>query len=201
MEGMLKTWKEPVPGSLDPRSVFPPETVRPIENALIKAKTAALQSSRQVQTQPQPEYRNTPTPPQYSGRFNVPPSQGQGQPYYGYGVQQVRSSSDQRGSPDLSAKLFSANTSATTSTANLSTDGIAESIAPLRSLESRTGERCRSPQARRRRPRHTAPGPIWSQSIRPRPASTAQGTIGSAKCCEHTNSRSWTSAANTKPSL
>lgn len=91
MKAMLKTWKEPVPGSMDTTPVFPLETVKPIESAFIKAETAALQSSRQVQTQPQPEfYRNTPTPPQYNGIFSAPPSQGQTQPYYGYGVHQVR---------------------------------------------------------------------------------------------------------------
>lgn len=90
MEGMLKTWKDPVPGSMDPRPVFPPETVRPIENALIKAKTAALQSNRNQQAQNQrAEYRNTPTPPQHNGRFGAPPpSQNTLQPHYGYGVQQ-----------------------------------------------------------------------------------------------------------------
>ena len=94
MKGMLKTWKEPVPGSMDTRPVFPLETVVPIENALIRAETAALQSSRQGQTQTQADYSNTPTPPQFNGRFGAPPSQGQAQPYYGYGVHQVRLSSD-----------------------------------------------------------------------------------------------------------
>lgn len=71
MEGMLKTWKEPVPGSMDKRPVFPPEVVRPIENALIKAKTAALQHQRL----PQAGYKNTPTPPQSNGQFGPPPGQ------------------------------------------------------------------------------------------------------------------------------
>ena len=88
MDGMLKTWKEPIPGSLDTKPVFEPDLVRPIENALIKAKTAALQSNRQVQNQPHTPYRNTPTPPQYNGNFQTPPGQGQAQPY-GYGVHQV----------------------------------------------------------------------------------------------------------------
>lgn len=73
MEGMLKTWKEPVPGSMDTRPVFPPEVVRPIENALIKAKTAALQHQRL----PQAGYKNTPTPPQMNGQFAPPPGQYQ----------------------------------------------------------------------------------------------------------------------------
>ncbi|KAM0714032.1 hypothetical protein Q7P37_010996 [Cladosporium fusiforme] len=73
MEGMLKTWKEPVPGSMDKRPVFPPEVVRPIENALIKAKTAALQHQRL----PQAGYKSTPTPPQMNGQFQPPPGQYQ----------------------------------------------------------------------------------------------------------------------------
>ncbi|TKA68761.1 hypothetical protein B0A55_07413 [Friedmanniomyces simplex] len=87
MESLLKTWKEPVPGSIDPRPVFPLDTVRPIENALIRAKTAALQNQRQVQ--PQQMYQNTPTPPQYNGRMAAPPTplQFQQQPQYGYGGQ------------------------------------------------------------------------------------------------------------------
>lgn len=87
MEGMLKTWKEPVPGSIDPRPVFPAETVRPIENALIKAKTAAIQSQRQ----PGVTYRGTATPPQLNGQYATPPPPAPGtpQPYAAYGLQQV----------------------------------------------------------------------------------------------------------------
>ncbi|KOC09168.1 mRNA cleavage factor complex component Pcf11 [Aspergillus flavus AF70] len=46
LDEMLKTWKEPVPGSLDTRPVFPPEVTRSIESALIKARTAALQQQQ-----------------------------------------------------------------------------------------------------------------------------------------------------------
>ncbi|CEJ54707.1 hypothetical protein PMG11_01003 [Penicillium brasilianum] len=46
LDEMLKTWKEPVPGSLDTRPVFAPEITRSIENALIKARTAALQQEQ-----------------------------------------------------------------------------------------------------------------------------------------------------------
>jgi pre-mRNA cleavage complex 2 protein Pcf11 len=77
MEGMLKTWKEPVPGSMDKRPVFPPEVVRPIENALIKAKTAALQHQRL----PPAGYKNTPTPPQMNGQFGLPQGQYAHQQY------------------------------------------------------------------------------------------------------------------------
>lgn len=74
LDEMLKTWKEPVPGSLDPRPVFPVDITRGIENALIKARTAALQ--QQQRNQPQdvltrgrnsatpPSWTHTPTPPQ-----------------------------------------------------------------------------------------------------------------------------------------
>ncbi|EMC96329.1 hypothetical protein BAUCODRAFT_33665 [Baudoinia panamericana UAMH 10762] len=88
MDSLLKTWKEPVPGSMDHRPVFPPEIVRPIENALIKAKTAALQNQRQVQ---QPPYRSTPTPPQYNGQYAVPPTPNQHEQYpqYVYGNSQA----------------------------------------------------------------------------------------------------------------
>jgi pre-mRNA cleavage complex 2 protein Pcf11 len=99
LEEMLKTWKEPVPGSLDTRPVFPPEVTRDIENALIKARTAALQTQQQhARTQqqllsrnratPQPPYRNTPTPPNGASRSHPPqnfngqyPSNGTAQPY------------------------------------------------------------------------------------------------------------------------
>ena len=89
LDEMLKTWKEPVPGSLDPRPVFPAETIRPIENALIKARTAAVQAQQQQQSRaqqetmargrpvatPNPQWRNTPTPPQARGPYYPPPQQ------------------------------------------------------------------------------------------------------------------------------
>ncbi|KAI0397155.1 hypothetical protein F5Y17DRAFT_416478 [Xylariaceae sp. FL0594] len=73
LEEMLKTWKEPVPGSIDTRPVFPPDVVRPIENALIKVRTTTLQQdqermrSQQMYGRGRPAqgapYRETPTPP------------------------------------------------------------------------------------------------------------------------------------------
>ncbi|KAI0203027.1 hypothetical protein F4808DRAFT_50204 [Astrocystis sublimbata] len=74
LEEMLKTWKEPVPGSIDTRPVFPPDVVRPIENALIKVRTTAIQQDQErMRTQqqlygrgragPGMPYRETPTPP------------------------------------------------------------------------------------------------------------------------------------------
>ncbi|KAL2824702.1 hypothetical protein BJY01DRAFT_230397 [Aspergillus pseudoustus] len=84
LDEMLKTWKEPVPGSLDTRPVFPPDVTRSIENALIKARTAALQQ-QQARGQPDvysrgrvgtpPGWSNTPTPPQNASRY--PPTANQ----------------------------------------------------------------------------------------------------------------------------
>ncbi|KAJ5794472.1 RNA polymerase II large subunit CTD [Penicillium paradoxum] len=74
LDEMLNTWKQPAPGSLDTRPVFPPDITRNIESALIKARTAALQ---QQQARAQPDilgrnrgnvtptgWTNSPTPPQ-----------------------------------------------------------------------------------------------------------------------------------------
>lgn len=73
MDEMLKTWKEPVPGALDTRPVFPREVTSPIENALIKARTSALQVQNEYLRNQQPNrgrpgvanvpHRETPTPP------------------------------------------------------------------------------------------------------------------------------------------
>ncbi|KAI0601863.1 hypothetical protein F4775DRAFT_357001 [Biscogniauxia sp. FL1348] len=100
MDEMLKTWKEPVPGSIDTRPVFPPDVVRPIENALIKARTSALQAQQEHmrgQQQllgrgrpmaPGVPFRESPTPPnarpssQMHGYPTQPPMQGSnGAPY------------------------------------------------------------------------------------------------------------------------
>lgn len=81
LDEMLKTWKEPVPGSLDTRPVFPPEITRSIESALIKARTAALQQ-QQARSQQEvlsrgrvgtpPGWGNNNTTPQNPSRY--PPS-------------------------------------------------------------------------------------------------------------------------------
>lgn len=72
MEEMLKTWKEPVPGSMDTRPVFPADVTKPIENALIRARTAAIQREQEYARQSMQSrggrpiatpYRDTPTPP------------------------------------------------------------------------------------------------------------------------------------------
>ncbi|OIW27563.1 hypothetical protein CONLIGDRAFT_438724 [Coniochaeta ligniaria NRRL 30616] len=91
MDEMLKTWKEPVPGSIDTRPVFPPDVVRPIENALIKARTTALHAQQESirgqqallsgrRQQPPPPYRETPTPPGFRPGPQQPPSYGQHPP-------------------------------------------------------------------------------------------------------------------------
>lgn len=77
LDEMLKTWKEPVPGSLDTRPVFAPDITRSIESALIKARTAALQQ-QQARGQHEtlnrgrvgtpPGWPHTPTPPQATPR-------------------------------------------------------------------------------------------------------------------------------------
>lgn len=84
LDEMLKTWKEPVPGSLDTRPVFSPDITRNIESALIKARTAALQH-QQARGPDMPRGRgsvtptgwtNNPTPPQ-----NMAPHPPSGQHY------------------------------------------------------------------------------------------------------------------------
>jgi len=88
---MLKTWKEPVPGSQDPRPVFPQDTTRPIENALIKLKTMDLakqqQETRNQQallsrarpvpssaTAPPVRWPNSPAPPPVGSTVGYPPA-------------------------------------------------------------------------------------------------------------------------------
>ncbi|KAL8861072.1 MAG: hypothetical protein Q9178_002585 [Gyalolechia marmorata] len=94
LDEMVKTWKEPVPGSTDVRPVFPAEITRPIETNLIRFRTLAFQTAQQQQQQrqlgppmpqvingpyataaPQADWRNTATPPQNNGYYppaNVP---------------------------------------------------------------------------------------------------------------------------------
>lgn len=84
MDEMLKTWKEPVPGSIDARPVFPPDVTRPIESALIKARTSAVQAQHEHMRNQQQHrgrqngtpapYRQTATPPNLQQAYNPPPS-------------------------------------------------------------------------------------------------------------------------------
>ncbi|KAJ0322581.1 hypothetical protein Brms1b_001957 [Colletotrichum noveboracense] len=80
MDEMLRTWKEPVPGSLDKRPVFAPEVTQPIESALMKARTSALQAQQgRGRGRPGAPYRETPTPPgvrpgsNHQGPYGLPP--------------------------------------------------------------------------------------------------------------------------------
>lgn len=74
MEEMLKTWTQPVTGSLDTRPVFNPDLIRPIENALMKFKQATMPQGP-IPGRPRSAVagqRDTPTPP--GGRaFGRPP--------------------------------------------------------------------------------------------------------------------------------
>ena len=107
LDEMVKTWKEPVPGSTDVRPVFPAEITRPIETNLIRFRTLAFQTAQQQQQQrqlgppmphvvngpyataaPQADWRNTATPPQNNGCY--PPANVQGYPPPN-GFPQVRS--------------------------------------------------------------------------------------------------------------
>jgi pre-mRNA cleavage complex 2 protein Pcf11 len=121
MDEMLKTWKEPVPGSIDTRPVFPPEVTRPIENALIKARTSAVQahqehlrSQQQLMGRPRPSptpYRDTPTPPgtlrqPMPGPPGYPPSYGAQQyppPMTGQQYPNQMNGQQQYGLPQVSA--------------------------------------------------------------------------------------------------
>ncbi|KAJ0315891.1 hypothetical protein COL5a_011808 [Colletotrichum fioriniae] len=84
MDEMLRTWKEPVPGSLDKRPVFASEVTAPIESALIKARTSALQAQQgRPAGRGRPAaapYRETPTPPGMRPGSNQPMPYGQPPP-------------------------------------------------------------------------------------------------------------------------
>lgn len=83
MEDMLRTWKDPVPGSMDTRPVFSHELVRPIENALMRARAATMPQSAMAGRGrgAMMPHRNTPTPPGMRGYpQNGGPAQYQGQP-------------------------------------------------------------------------------------------------------------------------
>lgn len=87
MEDVLRTWKDPVPGSMDMRPVFSHELVRPIENALNKVRAASM-PQQAIPGRPRPGmpvHRDTPTPPgMHPGGFQQP-----AQPMYGHPGQPV----------------------------------------------------------------------------------------------------------------
>ncbi|KAJ6256592.1 hypothetical protein Dda_8457 [Drechslerella dactyloides] len=88
LEEMLQTWKQPVPGSTSSNPLFSAETTRKIDNALIKARTAAVQQQQKQMKQDsarfglgQPAaaananagpYRSTPTPPMLANGHSQP---------------------------------------------------------------------------------------------------------------------------------
>lgn len=73
MEEMLKTWKEPVVGSMDTRPPFSPELVRPIENALMKVRAATMPQGMPGRPRSgMVPHRNTPTPPGMRGPGGPP---------------------------------------------------------------------------------------------------------------------------------
>ncbi|USP80614.1 hypothetical protein yc1106_07888 [Curvularia clavata] len=77
MEGLLKTWKMPVPESMDPRPVFSADVTQDIENALAKFHAAQQQVRPQHALPPRPPslnvaWRGTSTPPQNGPRYAAP---------------------------------------------------------------------------------------------------------------------------------
>jgi hypothetical protein len=88
LDETLKTWREPVPGSLSTTPVFRLDITQRILDALSKARLAAQQNrsqqtplmgSRMVIGQAQP-FRNTPTPPQTLPNYGRPTYATQPQP-------------------------------------------------------------------------------------------------------------------------
>lgn len=80
-EEMLKTWREPVPGSLSPTPVFPISSTQSIVDSLSKFRAATAGGNRYQGTPVQgvparvatsQPYRQTPTPPQSQAQY--PPS-------------------------------------------------------------------------------------------------------------------------------
>ncbi|KAL4898415.1 hypothetical protein BDV59DRAFT_166797 [Aspergillus ambiguus] len=108
LDEMLKTWKEPVPGSLDTRPVFSPDITRSIESALIKARTAALQQ-QQARSQQEilgrgrigtpPGWTNSPTPPQNMARYPPQATPTPPLPYQRPGPSHGAQSVDPRSTP------------------------------------------------------------------------------------------------------
>ncbi|KNG48742.1 mrna cleavage factor complex component pcf11 [Stemphylium lycopersici] len=77
MEGLLRTWKMPVPESMDPRPVFQADVTQDIENALAKFRAAQQQVRPQHALPPRPPslnvaWRGTSTPPQNGPRYAAP---------------------------------------------------------------------------------------------------------------------------------
>ncbi|KAF2118893.1 hypothetical protein BDV96DRAFT_487821 [Lophiotrema nucula] len=84
MEGLLRTWKQPVPESMDARPVFPPEVTGDLDNSLNRLRSVTAQTNSLPPRPPLPPqglparpiananatpWRNTPTPPQNFNRY------------------------------------------------------------------------------------------------------------------------------------
>ncbi|KAF1990694.1 hypothetical protein K402DRAFT_324139 [Aulographum hederae CBS 113979] len=86
MEGLLKTWKLPVPESLDTRPVFNPDITREIENTLVKIR-GITQPPRYNQLPPRPiqngQWNGPGTPSQSGLPFQHPPPHHSGTPLHG----------------------------------------------------------------------------------------------------------------------
>ncbi|KAF2145890.1 uncharacterized protein K452DRAFT_294529 [Aplosporella prunicola CBS 121167] len=70
LEGLLRTWKQPVPESMETRPVFPVDVTRAIDNVLLKFKTVAMQQQHQTRSPaplPGADARPAPSP------FGFPP--------------------------------------------------------------------------------------------------------------------------------
>lgn len=88
LDETLKTWREPVPGSLSTTPVFRLDITQRIVDALSKARLAAQQNRSQQRpsvdlrmTVPHVQpFRNTPTPPQNIATYRGPPYGTQTQP-------------------------------------------------------------------------------------------------------------------------
>ncbi|KAL1643978.1 mRNA 3' end processing factor [Diplodia intermedia] len=120
LEGLLRTWKQPVPESMDTRPVFPVDITRAIDNMLLKYKTVIAQ---QQQNQPRaagpfpgpdPRATHSPFPPGSAARqspaqngmpFHPPPMPARQSPApaitlpFGMPPQAYRNSPVQSGTP------------------------------------------------------------------------------------------------------
>ena len=101
LDEMLQTWKSPNPGSLETKPVFPSEVTRPIEEALQKARSLAMEQQQRQALRAQQDVaarnrqnphlnlgfnrQTTSTPPQMLGQYRAPvqPSPAPFAPHHG----------------------------------------------------------------------------------------------------------------------
>ncbi|KAH3971288.1 hypothetical protein HBI56_021140 [Parastagonospora nodorum] len=122
MEGLLRTWKQPVPESLDNRPVFPADVTQDIENALAKMRNAIQQQVQRpahaLPARPPTTvaWRDTATPPQNMARYaapndprarpqGMPPTPQYGPPMHGNGPPVHYQSPQQQSAPMSSNDL------------------------------------------------------------------------------------------------